>query len=135
MVPPFWSHSHALAILNDIFKNKTQTFAMTLKTYAKYVPMDIVGGVHEIIGLACPCYPSNSVFLLFPLYIVKSQVMYVMVLGYWKSGRTSTLNSRFHDSALKPRSQARFNALSHIFEKLLEKISKNPRWSRYVFTI
>ena len=39
------------------------------------------------------------------------------------------------DSALKPRSQARFNALSHIFEKLLEKISKNPRWSRYFYDL
>ena len=38
---------------------------MTLKPYAKYVPMDIVGGVHEMIGLACPCYPSNSVFFTF----------------------------------------------------------------------
>ena len=61
--------------------------------------------------------------------------MYVVVLGYWKSGRTSTSKKYMCDSALKPRSQARFNALSHIYEKLLEKISKNPRWSRYFYDL
>ena len=62
LIQPYF---HASAILNDIFKNKTQTFAITLKLYAKYVPMDIVGGVNEMMGLGCPCYPSNSVFLTF----------------------------------------------------------------------
>lgn len=30
--------------------------------------MLIVGSVYEIIGLACPCYHSNSVVSLFPLF-------------------------------------------------------------------